>query len=157
MQKFSTWMILMLAIIFWLLRIVAAYCSQMGMEFMAQPLDFGLEIFVIFTAILCFVLIAKRKWLGTILYLVAYEGYFGADIINNFKNITEGTLSANQYMNIFFSFIGMVLPIIVLFDMLLDKNRELNPTDKKTDWFYKEKKFDRNMDERADKNNYRTL
>ena len=29
--------------------------------------------------------------------------------------------------------------------------------DKKTDWFYGDEKYDRKMDERADKNNYRTL
>ena len=29
--------------------------------------------------------------------------------------------------------------------------------DKKTDWFYKNEQFDRKMDDRADKNNYRTL
>lgn len=157
MQKFSTWMIVMFMILFLLLRIICTYCSQMGIEFMAQPLDFSLEIFIIFTAVLCIVLIIKRKWLGVILYLIAYEGYFGVDIFNNFNNLVEGTLSASQYMNIFFSFIGMVLPLVVLFDMLFDKNRELNPTDKKTDWFYKNKEFDRKMDERSDKNNYRTL
>lgn len=157
MQKFSTWMIVMFMILFLLLRIICTYCSQMGIEFMAQPLDFSLEIFIIFTAVLCIVLIIKRKWLGVILYLIAYEGYFGVDIFNNFNNLMEGTLSASQYMNIFFSFIGMVLPLVVLFDMLFDKNRELNPTDKKTDWFYKNKEFDRKMDERSDKNNYRTL
>ena len=42
-------------------------------------------------------------------------------------------------MNIFFSFIGIVLALITLLDLLLDKNRKLNPTDKKTDWFYKDK------------------
>lgn len=157
MQKFSTWMIVMFVAMFLLLRIICTYCSQMGIEFMAKPLDFSLEIFIIFTTVLCLILIIKRKWLGTILYFVAYEGYFGVDLIKNFNNIKEGVLSADQYMGIFFSFIGMVLPLVVLFDMLFDKNRELNPTDKKTDWFYKDKKFDREMDDRSDKNNYRTL
>lgn len=157
MQKFSTWMIAMLMGLFLLLRIVGTYCSQMGIEFMAEPIDFSLEIFIIFTTVLCLVLIIKRKWLGTILYIVAYEGYFGPYFINNFNSIMKGTLSANQYMNVFFAFIGMVLPLVVLFDMLFDKNRELNPTDKKTDWFYKGKQFDRKMDDRSDKNNYRTL
>ena len=157
MQKLSSLIILMMAIIYWMLRIIATYCYQMGMEFMAQPLNFELELVVIFTSILCFILIAKRKWLGAILYLVAYEGYFGADIINNFSKLKEGGLAMAQYTNMFFSFIGMVFPIIVLLDMIFDKNRELNPKDKKTDWFYAQEKFDRQMDDRADKNNYRTL
>ena len=41
--------------------------------------------------------------------------------------------------------------------VLLDKNRKNNPKDKKTDWFYQNEEFDRKLDDRADKNNYRTL
>ena len=40
---------------------------------------------------------------------------------------------------------------------LFDKNRKANPKDKKTDWFYNNKDFDREKDDRADTNNYRTL
>ena len=38
-----------------------------------------------------------------------------------------------------------------------DKNRKAHPKDKKTDWFYKNEQYDRKLDERADKNNYRTM
>ena len=41
--------------------------------------------------------------------------------------------------------------------MLMDKNRTNHPVDKKTDWFYKNEEFDRKLDDRADKNNYRTM
>jgi len=41
--------------------------------------------------------------------------------------------------------------------LLLDKGRKANPKDKKTDWFYNNEQFDRKLDERSDKNNYRTL
>ena len=156
MQKFSTWMILLLAIIFWGVRVIACYYSQMGDEFMVTPLDFNLEVFLLFITVLCFVLIAKRKWLGAILYLVAYEGYFGVDIFNTFMSGAEN-LSIEQYSNMMFSIFGIILPIFVLFDMIFDTNRKLNPRDKKTDWFYRNKNFDRQMDDRSDKNNYRTL
>ena len=56
-----------------------------------------------------------------------------------------------------FSIIGIILPLIVLIDLLLDKNRKENPKDKKTDWFYQNEQFDRKLDDRADKNNYRTI
>lgn len=39
--------------------------------------------------------------------------------------------------------------------MLVDKTRSVYPTDKKTDWFYKNKEFDRKLDERVDQNQYR--
>ena len=55
------------------------------------------------------------------------------------------------------SIIGIILPIAVLADLLLDKGRKANPKDKKTDWFYNNEQFDRKLDERSDKNNYRTL
>ena len=157
MKKFSTWMILLLAIIFWLLRIIATYTNKMGIGFMVQPLDQNTEIFLIFIALLAFILIVKRKLLGVVIYIVAYCGYFGVYLFDNLANISAGTLGANQYMNIFFSFLGVILPILVLIDWLFDKNKKDHPTDKKTDWFYKNEQYDRNDDDRVDKNNYRTL
>ena len=62
-----------------------------------------------------------------------------------------------MYLNTFISLIGIAIPVAILFDLLLDKNRKANPKDKKTDWFYQNEQFDRKFDERADKNNYRTM
>ena len=157
MKKFSTWLILAMAIVYWILRIIATYTSMMGIDFMIKPLDNNTEISLLFIALLSFILIAKRTWLGAIVYLVSYEGYFGYDIFQKFPSIVSGSLSVDEYMNVLFSFLGVILPFFVLFDLLLDKNRKAHPTDKKTDWFYKNKKFDRDLDERVDKNNYRTL
>ena len=157
MQKFSTWMILAMAVVFWILRIIATYCNVMGIDFIIQPLNVNTEISLLFIALLSFILIAKRKWLGVIIYAVAYEGYFGVDLYNNISNISSGILDMNQYVGVLFSFAGMILPLCAIFDLALDKNRKAHPKDKKTDWFYKNEKFDRNMDERADKNNYRML
>lgn len=157
MNKFSTWMLLSFAVIFWILRIIATYCSTMGIEFIIQPLEMNTEIVLLFVALICFVFIGKRQLLGVIVYIVAYEGYFGFDIYKNMNSIISNTMSPEGYISIFFSFIGMILPILLLFDWLFDKNKQLHPTDKKTDWFYKNKEYDRKMDERSDKNNYRTL
>ena len=60
-------------------------------------------------------------------------------------------------MNLFVSMVGIILPVAVMLDLIADKNRKAHPKDKKTDWFYTNQKFDRELDERADKNNYRTL
>lgn len=157
MQKFSTWMILSLDVIFWLLRIVAAYTGAMGMDFMIQPMDLNMEITMIFVALLSFILIIKRKFLGAIIYIIGYFGYFGVALFKNIgQMITVGGM-IDDYMTVFFSLIGVALPIFTFLDLLLDKNRQLHPTDKKTDWFYKDKKYDIQKDDRVDKNNYRTL
>jgi len=60
----------------------------------------------------------------------------------------------------FFLFLEQLLQLPYLaafFDVLLDKNRKAHPVDKQTDWFYKNEQYDRKMDDRADKNQYRTL
>ena len=113
----------------------------MAIDFMITPINLNTEIMLLFVALLCFVLIAKRKLLGVILYLVSYLGYFGVDLWNNLV-LTNGQISAANYMNVFFSFIGIALPIFTMLDWLLDKNKQLHPTDKKTDWYYTNQKYD---------------
>jgi len=151
-------MIVMLAVAFWIFRVIVAVTASMAFEFMATPMDLNVEIVLLFVTLISFILIIKRKVLGAILYLATYGLYFGVDLFNNVLLLAEGaTLTLTQYTNLFFSLVGMVLPIAALFDMLLDKNRLNHPKDKKTDWFYTNKDYDRQLDERADKNNYRTL
>ena len=143
MQKFSTWMVLALDVMFWIFRIIAAYTSSMGIEFMVKPMDMNMEIAMIFLALICFVFIAKRKFLGSIVYMIGYLGYFGVYLFKNLQVMQAGTGMMDDYINVLFS--------------LLDKNRQSHPKDSKTDWFYNNKKYDMEKDERADKNNYRTL
>ena len=54
MQKFSTWMVLALDVMFWIFRIIAAYTSSMGIEFMVKPMDMNMEIAMIFLALICY-------------------------------------------------------------------------------------------------------
>lgn len=157
MQKFSTWMILSLAVVFWILRVIATYATGMGFDFIIKPIDLTTEIILLFTALVCFVLIAKRNFLGIALYLVSYWGYFGVTIwqaLNPVQNSTSGNV---DYINLLFAFFGVILPVVALFDWLFDKNKQAHPVDKKTDWFYKNEQYDIKKDERADTNNYKTL
>ena len=104
------------------------------------------------------IFIVKRKIIGALIYLVSYGMYYGVDLYNNVMQIMQGQeLAVMSYLNTFVSFIGMIIPIAVLFDLLVDSNRKAHPVDKKTDWFYKNEDYDRKLDDRADKNNYRTL
>lgn len=157
MQKFSTWMIVSLDVIFWMLRIVATYTYTMGIDFMIKPLDTNVEIALIFFTLLAFILIVKRKLLGPVIYMIGYYGYFGAALYKNIVQMQTVGGMIDDYLSVFMSFIGIILPTLTMFDWLLDKNKKLHPTDKKTDWFYRNKKYDIQKDDRADKNNYRTL
>lgn len=154
MKKFSTWMILSIGVIFWGLRIAAVYTETMGIDFLIKPLDTNTEIILLFTTLLAFILIAKRKILGVIIYIVSYWGYFGMDLYSKMMSTTS---NVQDVMNVFVSFVGVLLPLFCLFDFILDKTRITNTQEKKTKWFYENKKYNREFDERADKNNYRTL
>ena len=161
MKNFSTWMIVMFIVMFWIFRVMMAVSAELNWEMGAlRPLNTQIEIMLLFVVLVCIVLIVKRKILGALIYLLAYGLYFGTDIVNNLSVLSsalEAGVDINLYANLLLSLIGLILPIVTILDLLMDKARKANPKDKKTDWFYNNEQFDRKLDERADKNNYRTL
>lgn len=156
MKNFSSWMIVIFMLLFWVFRVVVALFGSLDIDFMVKPYDVTVEVILLFVVLLCVPFIYKRKLIGGFIYLSAYGWYFGVPFVNTIIEMVNGaTLTLNQYSALFFALIGLVLPIVAVFDILFDKSRKANPKDKKTDWFYKNKEFDRDLDERADKNNYR--
>lgn len=159
MRNLSTYLLIMFMAMFWVFRIIVSITYELGVNFGGIiPLNANLEIILLFVTLLCMILVIKRNILGALIYLLGYGMYFGVDLYNNVMLILEGQeLAIMTYLSTFVSLIGMIIPIAVLFDLLADKTRKAYPVDKKTDWFYKNENFDRKLDERADKNNYRTL
>ncbi len=163
MKNFSTWMLVMFMGMFWMLRIAIAFCYGIGGDFGGMtPFNETMEVILLFVVLLCMILIVKRKMVGALIYLLSYGIYFGANLTTGISTLISASSEVSiaemgTYLNTFVSLIGIILPIAVLLDLLMDKGRKANPKDKKTDWFYKNEKFDRELDERADKNNYRTL
>ena len=151
MKNLTTYLFVIFMIMFWVFRIIVAVCFNLGINFIVTPMDLNFEVILLFLTFISLILVVKRSVLGGIIYLIGNGLYFGASIFNAISQ-TQGT---SDYMNIFISFIGIVLPLLVLFDLLLDKNRKAHPVDKKTDWFYKNKDYDRKFDERADRNEYK--
>lgn len=151
MKNLTTYLFVMFMIMFWVFRIIVAVCFNLGINFIVTPMDLNFEVILLFLTFISLILVVKRSVLGGIIYLIGNGLYFGASIFNAISQ-TQGT---SDYMNIFISFIGIVLPLLVLFDLLLDKNRKAHPVDKKTDWFYKNKDYDRQYDDRADRNQYK--
>lgn len=156
MRSLASYLLLIFMVMFWVFRLVVAFTTSMGIDIGFDPINMNIEIILLFITILSWVLVAKRKLLGAILYLISYGAYFGVDLYATVMNIVNGaTITLTQYTRAMVSFIGMIIPIAVFFNMLIDKNRSAHPVDKKTDWFYKNKEFDRNIDSRADQNEYR--
>ena len=159
MKNFSTWLLACFMVMFWVFRIIVALMAQLNQEFFVTPFDETMEIILLFIVLLCLVLVVKRKMAGALIYLFAYGMYFGSDVATKLSALFEDAsqLGLNDYTALIISLIGIILPIAVLLDLLADKNRKAHPKDKKTDWFYKNEAYDRKLDDRADKNNYRTL
>ena len=157
MKKFSTYLLVMFMVVFSIIRIIVTIMSQLGKDFMGMvPMNEMFEIGILFATLVCIVLIVKRKLTGAIIYLVLHAIYFGGDITNKLSVLANNeTLTLGQSSELMFSMLGIILPLAVLIDLLLDKNRKDNPRDKKTDWFYKNDKYEREYDERADKNQYK--
>ena len=158
MKNLSSWLITMFIIMFWILRLIIAITGTLDIEFALKPIDNNIEVVLLFVVLALIPFIFKRKIWAAIVYLIGYGYYFGRGLIENIIPMINGeTLSPETYMNMFIALIAVVLPIATIFDILLDKTRTKNPVNKETDWFYKNEQYDRKLDERADKNNYRTL
>lgn len=160
MRRFSSWMLVMLMILFWVFRLIATFMSEFNKDFLGITLiSKEIEIVLLFVVLACIVLVIKRKWLGAIIYLISYGLYFGADLFKDIGIIINSieALPIETYINTIFSAFGLILPIMVFIDLVADKDKSNNPKDKKTDWFYTNEEYDRKLDDRADKNNYRTL
>ena len=157
MTSLFSYLITMFGGLFWILRIVVAITYSMDIDFPIEPLDFNIEIILLFVTLFCIILIIKRNLIGALIYFITYGLYFGTDLYNNFVNISNNQIGVTDYLSIFISLVGVIISFLTFLDIGLNKNRTGTPRDKKTDWFYKNKDYDRKLDERADKNNYRTM
>ena len=156
MRTFANWMIAMFMIMYWGFRVAVAYMAANYIEFIVEPINLTVEIILLFITVVCMVLVFKRNMLGGIIYFISYFGYFGMDLFKSIVPVFKGeTVEVNNYMTAFTSLIAIILAFVVLIDLAIDKGRK--PKDKKTDWFYTNEEYDRKLDERVDKNNYRTL
>lgn len=155
MRSLTSYLLLSFMVMFWLFRLVVAFTTSIGVDIGFSSMNLNMEIIILFVTLLAIAFVAKRKLIGTIIYLIAYGCYFGVDLYQMIMGIMAGSTTITDYSNALASFMGVVLPIAVFFNMLVDKNRTNHPVDKKTDWFYKNEEYDRKLDERADQNEYR--
>ena len=151
MKNLTTYLYVIFMAMFWVFRIIVSFCYNLGIDFAVVPMDLNFEIILLFLTFVAMILVIKRSTLGGIIYLIGNGLYFGMGIFNT---VTEESTVMN-YTELLVDFIGILLPILIMFDLLLDKNRKTHPVDKKTDWFYKNEDYDRQYDERADKNQYK--
>lgn len=161
MKNFSTWLLVIFMVMFWLFRTVIALCTQYSIDLLGiVAYNLRMEIIIAFATLPCILLVAKRKMLGSLLYLAIYAVYFGEHLCTNIVPLIQGqlALTIDVSMNLFSDLVAILLAIFVLMDMLVDKGRKANPLDGKTDWYFKNEKYDEELkarDQREDKNEYK--
>ena len=161
MANFSTWLIAMFMVMFWMFRAIVALCTQFSIDLLGiVAYNFNWEVIIAFLTLLCILLVVKRKMIGSLLYLMLYGVYFGEHFITNIITLVQGqaTFNVSFSMNLFVDVIAIVLALFALLDMLVDKGRKANPRDGKTDWYFKNEKYDEELkarDQREDKNEYK--
>ena len=158
MKSLSSWLLVMFMGMFWVFRIVVAFQAQYEQDFGGFiAFNLTIEVILLFLAIICMALVLRRSLIGGIIYLGAYGYYFGGYIlINCVPSLILGeNISISILQNTMVSAVGLIIALFVFFDLLIARVRRRDPKDKKTDWYFKNDKYDRKYDERADKNEYR--
>ena len=161
MVNFSTWLLVIFMVMFWLFRAIVALCTQFAIDLLGLvAYNFNVEVIISFAIFICILLVVKRKLIGSLLYLGIYGVYFGEHFITNIMTMIEGQvpLTLDLSLNLIVDLVAIVLAIFVLLDMLVDRARKANPKDGKTDWYFKNEKYDEELkarDQREDKNEYK--
>lgn len=160
MISVTSWLLAFFTAIFWLFRIVVTIANQYGNDFGGFIVfNTTIEIAVIFITLACFLLILRRNIWGAIVYLASYCIYFGSYIFSSFipAFISGESLDMIIIQNSIIALLGIILALCTVIDIVVQKTKAKHFTDNKTDWYFNNEKYDRKMDERADKNQYRTL
>ena len=97
MQNFSTWLIAIFMVMFWLFRAVVALCTQYSVDLLGiVAYDFNMEVIIAFATLPCILLVVKRKMIGSLLYLAIYAVYFGQHLFTNILMLTQGKLQLSS-------------------------------------------------------------
>lgn len=157
MKSLTSWLLLFFTGMFWIFRLIVTIYTQNGDDFMGiTTLDFNVEVFLLFITLICIVLIPKRSLVSASIYMASYVLYFGQHLFYIFLE-NNGVFSINSYVNILVDILAILLAFLLFIDTVLGKNKNSDKKSTKTDWYFKEEKYDKEIDERVDKNHYKFL
>ena len=157
MRTMSNYLIIMFSVILFIFRLIVVFTTVWGIDFMIKSTNVNYEIIFLFIMLISIILLSKNKLTGAILFLISSIAYYGPSLLNIFSVLSSSNASMDSITEMVVSLIGIILPLFAFFIIAAAKKQEAKPVDKKTDFFYKNEAYDRKYDERADKNNYKTL
>lgn len=150
-------MITILSIAFWLFRLVVCVLETLEIDFICKSLNLGLEIAVLFLSIPCFIFVFKRNIIGAAAYMAVQVSFFGTALFNTINKVNaEQNLNVANDIDEICAYFAIALGVFTFLDVLINKYRKtISKASKETDWYYKNDKYDREYDERSDRNQYR--
>lgn len=157
MKTVENYLIIMFSIMFFIFRLVVVFCETIEVEFIIDPINVEHEIILLFIMAISIILISRNKVLGSIVMMLSTSIYFGPTLVSQMQTIISGRYDQTMVLEVIISLIGIIIPFFSLIILILAKKQEKKPVDRQTDFFYKNEAYDRNLDERADKNNYRLM
>lgn len=150
-MELLSYMVNMFAIMFWLFRVYVALMVSSGSEIQFTTPGLELEITVIFITLISIFMIFKRNLIFASIYLGTYFAFFTYGIALMNGNIS----TSKQLLNAMVMVVGIIIALLNFLDVMFNKNRKGSTKDNKTDWFYATDKYEREYDERADRNQYK--
>lgn len=159
-MAFSTILILIFMIMFWLFRAIVAVCTQYSIDIIGIfAYNLTLEISISFIIIICIVLVAKRKIIGALAYTLIYGMYFGEHFFYEFIKLINGeTLSIEMTSNLVCDLCAILLALFCLMDSIVLRIRNKDSKHKTTEWYFEKNEYDKELekrDKRDDKNQYK--
>ena len=150
-MELISYMVNMFAIMFWLFRVYVALMISGGSEIPFTTPGIEMEIAVIFITLISIFMIFRRKLIFASIYLGTYFAFFTYGIA-----LMNGNISTNtQLLNAMLMILGILIALLNFLDVMFNKNRKGSTKDNRTDWFYATDKYEREFDERADRNQYK--
>jgi len=150
-----SYLLTFMGVIFWGFRAIATLLFQLDRPFFAHPVNVTYEIIVLFLTLPCLIGVVKRNIVFAAAYLGLYAAYFGQVLYDAIIEAGASGLNIVNSSDMLITTIGIIIPLLTFLDILFNKNRALGKGAHKEDGFYANEKFDRNFDERADRNQYK--
>jgi len=154
-KSLEYYLIISFTALLFIFRLVVVITTVLGIKFSVVSFSVVGELILLVLTLLSLVLMVKVKFLGALIFLVSSLMYYVPNLIDSFKNFSEVTSTLEGNIQLVSSVIAVIIPTFAFFIILVTKKQQINPVNKKTDFFYKNENYDRNLDDRADKNNYR--
>ena len=152
MTSLFSMLVVMLAGMFWVLRVIVAVTGTLDTDFAIQALNQEIEIALLFVTLLALILVIRRNMIGALIYLVSYLLYFGVDL---YRILARGNIQMADYGSMFISVVAILIAFLVFVDVSLSKDVKKGGGNKKTNWFYGTDEYVREKDGTEDENQYK--